>query len=274
MIQRVEPRADRQSWILLIAYSFVSMCVIASSHAMESGNKLNYVKSHAWLDEATSHGMILIAAILIPFWLSRFPLSSDNWKRHVPIYGLCFISFAAIHIVGMVLIRKLLYPSILGMNYNADLLTSKLWIYELRKDFMAYILILGMFLASRQLAQLRLEADMAKQDARVSGRITLKNGGRMIFLQADEIIYAKSAGNYVEVFTDNGMHLIRMTMSALENLLNEAEQHIRVHRSYLVRKTSISELKPNGDGEAVIFVPNKVQIPVSRKYRAALETKL
>ena len=58
-------------------------------------------------------------------------------------------------------------------------------------------------------------------------------GGRMVFLNAEEILYAKSGGNYVEVFTDSTMHLARMTMSSLENLLDETGGHIRVHRSYI-----------------------------------------
>ena len=96
----------------------------------------------------------------------------------------------------------------------------------------------------------------------------------MLFLDAEEILYAKAAGNYVEVFTENTMHLVRITLSSLEALLSEAGHHLRVHRSYIVRKSAISELKPNGEGEAVIFVPNQVQIPVSRNYRSKVSNAL
>ena len=272
MTDRIEPRADRKTWMIIIAYLLVSVFVNGSSRQMSLD--MNETVGVVWLYEISSHIMIPIAGLIVPVWLSKYPLSVENWRRRIPAYFAGFLCFALIHILGMMLIRKLAFPLLFGKTYNENLLTLEPWIYELRIDFMTFILVLSAFLTSRQLAQLRLEADAARQDARTSGRITLKSGGRLIFLQAEEILYAKAAGNYIEVFTSGGMHLVRMTMSSLENLLSEAGCHLRVHRSYLVRQNAISEMKPNGDGEAIIFVPNEVQIPVSRKYRKYLESFL
>ena len=186
-----------------------------------------------WLDEATSHLTILIATCMIPIWLSRFPLSGDNWLEQLPAYLLCFLTFSIVHITTTMGLRYLLYPSLLGFQYGTSLLSLEVWIYELSKDFMTFLIFLGVFLTSRQLALYKLEANAAKQDARATGQITLKSGGRMIFLNAEEILYAKSAGNYVEVFTDSTMHLARMTMASLEKLLAVTGGHLRVHRSYV-----------------------------------------
>ncbi len=48
-------------------------------------------------------------------------------------------------------------------------------------------------------------------------------------------------------------------MSSLEHLLAETGLHMRVHRSYLVQQNAVSEMKPNGEGEAIIFVSSNVQ---------------
>ena len=272
MTDRIEPRADRKTWMIIIAYLFVSVFVNGSSRQMNLG--VSETVGAVWLYEISSHLMIPIAALIVPIWLSKYPLSVDNLARRLPAYFAGFMCFATIHILGMMLIRKLSFPLLFGKTYNENLLTLEPWIYELRIDFMTFILVLSAFLTSRQLAQLKLEADAARQDARTSGRITLKSGGRLIFLQAKEILYAKAAGNYIEVFTSSGMHLVRMTMTSLENLLSEAGHHLRVHRSYLVRQNAISEMKPNGEGEAIIFAANEVQIPVSRKYRKNIEALL
>jgi len=275
MQSRIEPKADRQTWMVIAVYLLFSVVVISTSRQMESaGNLAADSASAIWLAELTSHFMVIIAALIVPYWLSKFPLSSENWVRRIPVYVLCFVIYALVHIIGMMLLRKGLFPILLGSVYDADLMSWQRWAYELRKDFMSFALVLSAFLITRQMFQLRLEAEAAHEEARSSGRITLKSGGRMLFLNADEILYAKAAGNYIEVHTDGGMHLVRMTMSALEKLLAEAGQHLRVHRSYMVQAGAISEMRPNGEGEAIVSVPNKVQIPVSRKFRSAVEAAL
>ena len=275
MSERIEPKADRMTWIVILIFLLLSLLVLSTTKLIDMGVDVGSETTKAiWLDEISSHLGILLAALIIPLWLSRFPLSADNWARRLPVYLICFLCFSAFHIIFMVSLRQGLYPSLIGHNYESSLLSPDVWIYELRKDFMTFLLILGTFLTTRLLFQFKLEADVARQDARTTGRITLKSGGRMLFLDAEEIFYAKAAGNYVEVFTENTMHLVRITLSSLEALLSEAGHHLRVHRSYIVRKSAISELKPNGEGEAVIFVPNQVQIPVSRNYRSKVSNAL
>ena len=275
MSERIEPQADRMTWIVFLVILLISLLVVSTTKLMDMGVDVGTEKTKAvWLDEISSHGAILLAALIVPLWLSRFPLSVDNWAKRLPIYLFCFLCFSTFHIIFMVGLRKGLYPLLIGYNYESSLLSPDVWIYELRKDFMAFLMILGIFLTTRLLFQFKLEANLARQDARDTGRITLKSGGRMLFLDAEEILYAKAAGNYVEVFTENTMHLVRITLSSLEALLGEAGHHLRVHRSYIVRKSAISELKPNGEGEAVIFVPNQVQIPVSRNYRSKVSNAL
>jgi len=275
MSERIEPKADRMTWMIFIIYLVISLIVLATTRQMDlaAGAGPDKVKA-IWIDEVTSHLTILPAVMLIPFWLSRFPISLDNWVSRIPIYLLCFLMFSALHVLAMIGIRKLVYPMIVSCSYDTSLLSAKVWIYEMRKDFMAFVMILGTFLMSRLLFQLKLEAEAARKEARTTGRMTLKSGGRMLFLNADEILFVKAAGNYAEVHTDDGMHLVRITMSAIESLLNEQDQHLRVHRSYIVRKNAISEMKPNGEGEAIIFVPNQVQIPVSRNYRSGVTEAL
>ena len=275
MNERIEPQADRITWIVILVILLISLLVVSTTKLMEMGVDVGAEKIKAvWLDEISSHSAILLAALIIPLWLSRFPLSIDNWAIRFPIYLICFLCFSAFHIIFMVSLRHGLYPFLVGHNYESSLLSQDVWIYELRKDFMAFLMILGIFLTTRLLFQFKLEANLARQDARDTGRITLKSGGRMLFMEAEEILYAKAAGNYVEVFTENTMHLVRITLSSPEALLGEAGHHLRVHRSYIVQKNAISEMKPNGEGEAVIFVSNQVQIPVSRNFRSKVSNAL
>ena len=169
-------------------------------------------------------------------------------------------------------LRKLSYPVLLDTSYGFGVGEPLNWIYEIRKDVFSFVLFMSGFLASRQIGQLKLEADIAKQDARANHQLTLKCGGRTIFMQAGEIIWAKAASNYIEVRTEHKTHLARMTLGRLKELLVEAgDAHVQTHRSYVVRQDAIREIIPTGEGDAKLVLMNGDEIPASRGYRKNLE---
>ncbi len=83
--------------------------------------------------------------------------------------------------------------------------------------------------------QNQLESRAVDEVASREHRLMLKSGGRTILLNAGDVIHAKAAGNYVEVSTAGKTHLVRMTLTELERLLEETGgSHVRVHRSHIV----------------------------------------
>lgn len=269
----LEKSADKLSFIFLTLFMVLSLIVLSTTMQLEAvrdGQNLNPLIP--WVTEATSHFSVIIAALTIPLMLTQYPISLDNIVRRLPVLIAGFAAFTILHILMMVALRKGLFPVLIGRKHEFGLLEPSVWLYEVRKDFMSYIYILAGFIANRHIAQLSLEAKAARSEAQSSGRLTLKSGGRVIFLAADEIIWAKSASNYVEVHTESGEHLARMTLSNLEKLLKDAgDNHIRAHRSYLIKRSAIREIIPTGDGDAKVILTNGTALPSSRKYRPALE---
>ena len=265
-----DKRADRMAYAIAVVFIALSWVILSNTDQIESkraGRNVPWIEP--WLIQGTSHIAIIITLLIIPFMLSRWPITLENWKRKIPIYLCGFFIFGTLHIALMDVLRTVSFPIILGRSYSENVLDIDHWIFELRKDAYTFLLVLSGFLTSRQMEQLRLEARHARHDARASGRITVKSGGRTIFLQADEIIWVEAASNYLEVHTETGQHLVRMTLGALENLLNEAgNMHVRIHRSFLVKRDAIREVKPTGDGRAVARLRNGQDLTVSRKYRA------
>ncbi|MEP1230987.1 MAG: LytTR family DNA-binding domain-containing protein [Litorimonas sp.] len=264
-----DKRADR------IAYSFVAVFTLLSWVVLSNTEQLENVKSgnlvigmEPWLSQGTSHLAILLTILIIPFMLSRWPITLENWKRMVPVYTCGFVIFGAIHIILMDVFRTVSFPHLLGRPYYENLFDIKLWIYELSKDAYTYLLVLSVFVTGRHIEQLQLEAKQARNDAKNTGRITLKSGGRIVFLQADEIIWVEAAANYLDIHTDTGHHLVRMTLTMLERLLAEADStHIRIHRSYLVKREVVQEIRPIGNGRTIAKLKNGQSLSVSRKYR-------
>eukprot|EP00903_Cladosiphon_okamuranus_P002609 g2607.t1 len=151
----------------------------------------------------------------------------------------------------MVALRKLGWPLLFEGPYVFGLDQPLIWFYELQKDAYTFLLLTSIFWVGRFAARQRLEKEGRREEAKESGRMTLTSGGRIYVVNADEVRLAKSAANYVEIELERRQLLVRMTLSDLERLLMAAgDNHIRIHRSCIVHKSDIEELRPNGDGTA------------------------
>lgn len=277
--QHIEALADRKAdkhtyWGILF-FIALSWFVISSSGVAELNGNDTRDKIQVWMDQGTSHAMIAICVFIIPFALSKGPLSREKLVSffiwHV---GACIV-FSVLHILSMVGLRTVLYPFIFREVYDFGITEWQNWMYEFRKDAYTYMLVLLIFQTGRQLTQTKMELDATRKDAHTNQRILLKSGGRSIFLIADEVIWAKAASNYVEIRTEGRTHLARMTLVRLKLLLAEAGQgHAQVHRSYLVRKKSVREIVPEGEGDAKLLLANGEIIPLSRGYRSSFEAEV
>jgi DNA-binding LytR/AlgR family response regulator len=180
------------------------------------------------------------------------------------------LAFAAAHIAGLWLLRTLVFGT-LGQPYTflGNPLTDLL--YEYRKDLLPYAVVVLFLSLTRGIELAKREADMARREARDTGRLTLKSGGRTIFLDAASLDWASAAGNYVEIRANGVTHLVRIGLAALEQQLAEAKvPAVRVHRSRLVNRDKVREIMPTGDGDFRLRLADGSELRGSRRYRQAL----
>jgi len=100
-------------------------------------------------------------------------------------------------------------------------------------------------------------------------RFPIKSGGRTVFIQLDEIDYLEAAGNYVRLHTGGSEYLTRDTMSSFESKLSESD-FVRIHRSVIVNRKRIKELRPWFTGEYVVILTTGKELTLSRGYRDRL----
>ncbi|WP_290483999.1 LytR/AlgR family response regulator transcription factor, partial [Hyphomonas sp. UBA2515] len=206
-----------------------------------------------WLSQATSHGVILALTPFITFMLSRFPLSAGQWRTNLLVHAAATILFSVVHILAMVALRKLLTPIVFGIPYDFGLSNVSVWLYEYRKDVLSYSLIAAIFWMNRLVEQRALDSRVAQSDATDLHRLTLKSGGRSYFVNAPDVIWAKAAGNYVEVVTKGKSYLARLTLTELSRLLDAAGgRHVRVHRSHIVNLDHVQAIEPTGEGDVTL----------------------
>jgi len=108
-----------------------------------------------------------------------------------------------------------------------------------------------------------------KPKAKLPDRLVIKTGGRVSFLKIAEVDWIESEGNYVRFHAGKETHLLRETLSQMEERL-DSNQFLRIHRSTIVNLDRIKELQPWFHGEYRVLLQDGTQLLLSRKYREKL----
>ena len=183
------------------------------------------------------------------------------------------IVFSALHITGMVGLRKLIMWLAGGAyDFRFSLATV---LYEFRKDVVTCVLIGGgmWLIDSRRETQRALQVEAPPPGCRTGSR--RKRSGcatapRRIRIEPREIVWISSAGNYVEYsLADGTNHLVRGTLAAAEAQLARFNL-ARVHRTRLANLDRVTgmETKPSGDFELTFDTGQTVL--GSRRYKTAV----
>jgi len=110
----------------------------------------------------------------------------------------------------------------------------------------------------------------AKTGPQTERRLIIKTGGRVVFVDTNEISWVEAAGNYVEVNASSGRYLLREGIGSLSERLDQ-NQFVRIHRSIIVNVRKIKELQPCNRGEYVVVLRDGKQLSCSRGYRTKLQ---
>lgn len=93
-------------------------------------------------------------------------------------------------------------------------------------------------------------------------RLFVKQDDEIRPLVTDRIILIRGADDYSEIVTATGVHLVRMTLAALDEKLGE--RFIRVHRSCLVNIDRIATAESAGGGRMLLHMETGEMIQASR----------
>ncbi|WP_284349703.1 LytR/AlgR family response regulator transcription factor [Roseisolibacter agri] len=104
-------------------------------------------------------------------------------------------------------------------------------------------------------------------------RIVLRSGARVSFVDADEILFVRASGNYVEVRTRKHLHVLRETLAEMAVKLDPAT-FVRIHRSTIINAKAVQHAESVYRGEYVVTMQDGTKFPSSRSYREQLEKAL
>ncbi|WP_300553221.1 LytTR family DNA-binding domain-containing protein [Maricaulis sp.] len=271
-----ETRAERviaRGAMVMIATLMIANYIVNSTsiqmEAERAGREIDALQP--WFIEGTSMALILALMPALVWLERRYPLVTGNWAAALPFHAAGLLVFSILHVGMMGLLRETLHPILFDRPYVFFNNPVEVFLYELRKDALTYSVQILTLSGFRIVEWARMDAEAAREEARRTHRLTLKCGGRTLLVEADAFQTAKAAGNYVELTLASGEQMARMTLSELERQLREAGvDAVRVHRSWLVNRSLITEITPTGEGDVTLTLSTGARIPGSRRYREKL----
>ena len=263
--------APRPAWLAAYAAIAVATVVIGTV------NVLSVLDERSWMNrpidwwqpavwEGTS-GLVLLALAWIPGRaIERFPLAGPKLPRNLAFHAVLTLPFSLVHVASMVVLREGAY-AIAGEVY--DFGGWEALVYEYRKDVISYALYAGVFwLTARLIGTSLRDAPRAPPP---EPSLLIDEGQRLLRVVPAEVLAARSSGNYVEYLLADGRRpLMRTTLSSAEVELSP-RGFVRTHRSWLVNTRHVSTIEAEGSGDYGLTLTDGTQVPLSRRYRQALE---
>jgi two-component system, LytTR family, response regulator len=104
-------------------------------------------------------------------------------------------------------------------------------------------------------------------------RFAIKSGSAVYLLDAEEIDWVEAANNFVRFHAGGKRHLMRATISSIEQRLDPNE-FVRIHRSTIVRVDRIRQLQPQVHGDFQVILRDGTPLRMSRRRREELRARL
>ncbi len=200
--------------------------------------------------------------VLSPILLWGF----DHWYKK-PYSVVRIIALGLASIVVAIVVRNLLnngeYPE-----------GAAIFIVMLPKYAPAFlVIVLGWYILGKgnKGKQIRSNARNHRESAPSVSGLQVEHQGLKLVVKPNEILFLKSAGNYVEIVTEESTYLKRST---LKTLISELPQgaFAQVHRSFAVNVNKLEKMTTCENGSATVTLPGQRKVPVSKRYKSKIRT--
>lgn len=229
----------------------------------------------------TSSAIAALALVPAVAWFTRrCPLHLDTWRRMLPAHLLASVAWSALHVVGMVAIRKAVYAT-QGQHYDFGTWWWEFG-YEYLKDIRSYVGVVATIEVYRFVLR-RWQGEASLLDVPDEGppvesvdrpeRFLVRKLGREFLVAANDIEWMQASGNYVNLRMRGHDYPLRSTIGGIEGKL-DPERFVRVHRSYIVNLDQIGSIEPLETGDARVHMKDGSNVPCSRTYRGGLRQRV
>lgn len=233
--------------------------------------------SYFWI--SLIHSMNAFLCVLVIIGLYNLRVNEDKWT-----VGNEFVLISTVLLtigISQFLVRDLIYA-------NPDNWSLKYFLEEIKNTFLVgslfvlilvplnYLRLIKTHLKTAQAFNNNRIDNLPRQEIRALPIVTQQKSDDFD-LNPEYFLFAKSEGNYLEIFLENGDKvnkvLKRMTMKEMENQLESLPQIFKTHRSFLVNLQKVQQVKGNAQGYNLEIKSYSEPLPVSRGMIAEFERK-
>ena len=125
----------------------------------------------------------------------------------------------------------------------------------------------------RTLERAKERIALATSGERVNRPFIIKTAGQVCFVSVSEIDWIEAADYYVSLHVGQKTHLLRRSMTELEQQLDE-NTFCRIHRSAIVKLDRVRRLEVNESGEYDVLLNDGTKLRLSRRYRKQLQARM
>jgi hypothetical protein len=291
IVQQLKPATARKVFLAQMGFLAVLLSAVAISNVFTALADLANFGDHpaAWEPITWEFSSIVCLWLLAPaigWWLEQFPLVHGGWLRSLPAHLIATLPFSLLHVGGMTVLRDLVYR-LMGGHYHLGGWWPT-WVYEYRKDFVTYWLLLiclvafrlyGLWVDSRAppadgAPQAAAPGESAGTEAAAAGtplqRLVVRKLNREYVIAIADVDRVEADGNYVNVYAQGTPYPRRESLAALEKKL-DGRRFVRVHRGHLVNVDRIREIQPWDHGDYRIVLQDGTCVNLSRRYRDRLQ---
>jgi len=111
------------------------------------------------------------------------------------------------------------------------------------------------------------------EDSGLLNRVVVKSGRKIQVIPVESIYYIESQDDFVMIYCGEGHFMKQKTMKFFEQHLDE-QQFVRIHRSYLLNLTHISEIQQYEKESWIVLTKQGAKLKVSKAGYANLKEKL
>ena len=105
------------------------------------------------------------------------------------------------------------------------------------------------------------------------GRIAVRDGSRVLMLQAREVAWIEAEGSYSRIHLDGRSELVRATLGSLEEQL-DPQRFFRIHRSAIVSLDRVQEIRHESHGDYLVVLREGTELRLARSRREEFEVRV
>jgi hypothetical protein len=207
--------------------------------------------------------VFLCSSLCIPFLYFLINLA---FKRHIKFYVVLVLALPIViflsYVIGWVFFNFVLDLPFLPINISKHIIPEMaaislpLWLALASLYFMVKVRRdKESFLASVQKADLK---------HRQHDYISATHRNKVFFLDPKDIVWVKSEGNYVKIFTTDRFYIRRTTLVKLLDSIGV--KFIRIHKSHIVNIDFVKNLTHQDHGDLILTLKSGDQLKCSRNY--------